>query len=236
MEREADVVSGQELEQSFVARADFYRLLSEIYYNELTQEQIDNLDSSKFLALRSGDDAEFDEGLADISHSLKFKNAGTRQELAVDYARCIIGAGAQKGDKNVLPYESMYTGNRKQLMGDARDDVFRAFKRSRLRLAQGIDVPDDHISFMLEYLAVLTDRSLEAVRADDADELFAILRKQQAFLRDHMLNWIDEFTTDLEGMAQTRFYRGIAKLTRSFLHNEYGLVTELIEQNDGQGA
>lgn len=216
------------VEDVLAGRASFYRMLSSIYYLELKQEQIDSIAEQDFSAFTSGDPL-FDEGMADIRRYLKRRNSSTRQEMAVDYARNILGMGARsKDDRTAMPYESLFTSESRLLMQDSRDEVFRAFKKSRLKLADGVDVPEDHLSFMFEYLAIMSDRAIEALKDDSLEEAHVNLSIQQTYMEEHLLNWIDDFCRALLASASTPFYRGVAKVTQAFVHSDADTVEEML--------
>ena len=217
-------------------RADFYRMLASIYFLELTQEQIDGL-ARNLGSVEATGEALFDEGMADIRAYLRRRNSGTRQEMAVDYARCILGMGMKTAnERTAQPYESLFVGEERQLMGDARDEVFKSFKKARLRRAEGVDVPEDHLSFSFEYLAILSERTAEALAEDNYEAAHVNLSMTQDFMKEHILNWIDEYGITLEEFAGTRFYKGIAKITRAYAHMDASTVEELLSVVDAAFA
>ena len=70
------------------ARAAFARFLASLFLYELTDDQVE-----AFAAVEpAGDGSTIDEGLAVIREYLRHRHGGTRQELAVDYARVFLGA------------------------------------------------------------------------------------------------------------------------------------------------
>ena len=82
----------------------------------------------------AGDGSTIDEGLAVIREYLRHRHGGTRQELAVDYARVFLGAGSY--DRILAPpYESVFTSEERILMQDARDGAVSYYRRG------GLDLP-----------------------------------------------------------------------------------------------
>ena len=63
--------------------------------------------------------------------------------------------------KTAQPYASLFMHDGNQIMGEACSEAYHAFKSECIRVAQGIDMPDDHLSFMFEFTG-------EAVRARKA--------------------------------------------------------------------
>ena len=64
--------------------------LPSLYLYELTDEQIEAFAHIEI----AGDGTAIDEGLRAIKEYLRHRHGGTRQELAVDYARVFLGAGS----------------------------------------------------------------------------------------------------------------------------------------------
>ena len=53
------------------------------------------------------------------------------------------------------------------------------------------------------------------------------------FHRLHQLNWIDDLCDAVLDVAETRFYRGVAKVTRGFVHIETEVVADELEVLQG---
>lgn len=51
--------------------------------------------------------------------------------------------------------------------------------------------------------------------------------------RVHQPNWIDDLCDVVLDVAETRFYRGIAKVTRGFVHMETEVIADELEALQG---
>ena len=79
----------EELAEVNAARKGFYEFLASMYKLELTDEQIGTLTKQDLPT-----DAEYvGAGYATVKEYLRHRDSGTRQELAVDYARVFLCAG-----------------------------------------------------------------------------------------------------------------------------------------------
>lgn len=204
-------------------RAAFYRLLSQLYYEPLSQEQIDAMDPDALRDLSSvAENPCAAEGYNDMYRALRHRDTGTRQVLNVDFTGAFYGTRTFEG-LTAEPYESLYTSAEGRLMGPARTEVHRTFAQAGVRVEEGIDLPDDHLSFELEYLALLCDRCGEALDAGERQTALETLEMQRAFLEEHVLNWFGRFYNLSNRVLQTRFYLGVNKVARAFLEDE--LVT-----------
>ena len=208
-------------------RAGTYRLLARLFFKPLTQEEIDGLAGSEFAQTgpysRAVEDeaCTADDGRNDIARYLRRRNTGTREELACDFTGAFYGVTTVEG-RSAMPYESLFRCGEEGalLMGVPRGEMYREFKANRVRVPEGVDIPEDHLSFMFDYLALLCDRTAECARRGDLAGAQALLGKQETFLRDHVESWYPQFRELAERVVQTRFYRGCLKLVSAFLESE----------------
>ncbi len=201
------------------SRADMYRALGNLYLNTLSEQQIEELALTDYDTLRADPDKRIASGFNDIYRALRRRNTGTRQLLAMDFTSCFLGTKTYKGLTGA-PYESLYRDSSGTLMGPIRTQVFNAYKRERIALQPDLDLPEDHLSFEMEFLAVLCDRCAKAVEAGDRDEALRVLGVQKAFLEEHVLAWFPRFHNLTTKLLETRFYRGVLNVSRGFLESE----------------
>lgn len=231
----AEVAEGEALEtteqvnEAMVAalegRAAFYDMLAAIYFRPLSAEQIENianLDMSEYADMNE----LFAEGANDISRYLRRRHSGTRQELAVDFTSAFAGTQSWKG-RYAVPYESVHTSEEGLMFQDAYHEVFQLYKKNHVEKAEGYDFPHDHLSFMCEFLAVLSGRIVAAIQAGDDGEALAQVKVSAAFLHDHILSWFDTFQDLALLLLETRFYRGILKISKGFFLEDAELLRSI---------
>lgn len=207
------------------ARAAFYRTLASYYFKELTQEQIEFVSSQTFEGMDCGDEL-IREGFDDMRKSLRKINTGTRQELAVDYAHTFLAAGNYESFA-ATPFESVFTSELGLLMQEARDEVYKMYCDEQMQPNPSLQVPEDHLSFELEFMALLLDRLNEALQNEDLSRAKEYAQKAKKFHEEHQANWIDDFCDMVMEVSETRFYKGVSKVTRGFVHLEGGIVDEI---------
>ena len=88
-------------------------------------------------------------------------------------------------------------------------------------------MPDDHLSFMFEFMAKLCERAKLCVDASDESEAMRIVSLQRTFLEKQVTPWVNDFLDLALSMVATRFYRGVIKLTAPFLNEEKQLLEEV---------
>lgn len=208
-------------------RAALYRVLAHYYFKELTAEEIEKVASQDFAGMDGGE-ALIAEGFADMKRYLEKRNTGTRQALAVDYAHTFLAAGNYESFA-ATPYESVFTSELGLLMQEARDEVYKCYCEEGIQPDESLRTPEDHLSFEFEFIACLLDRTNEALRRYDWDAALAYAEKIASFHRDHQLNWVDALCDAIIDVAETRFYRGVSKVTRGFVHMETDVIADEVQ-------
>lgn len=209
------------------ARSSFYQLLSNLYFKELSEDAIAHLKATDLHDLSLGN-VDTDEGISLMATYLTRARRDARQELACDYARCMLAAGSYE-ERRPTPYESVFTSEDGLLMQDARDDVYHFFREAGIGVEEDLRTPEDHLSFEFEFMATMAKRAIENIKAGELDLAAEAIKTQQAFHEKHLANWIDMYTDCLESCANTKFYQGLAKLTRGFVAEDADMLAESVE-------
>lgn len=216
-----DGAAAQEMREANETRAAFCRFLASLYLYELTDEQIESLAHIEV----AGDGTAIDEGLSTMKEYLRHRHGGTRQELAVDYARVFLGAGSY--DRILAPpYESVFTSEERILMQDARDGAVTYYRRGGLDLPADNTTPEDHLGFELQFAAALADCANEALDGDDGAALADAVSLARSFFVHHQQNWLPALCEAVDEFAKTDFYRGVAQMTRGYVESEAAFFDE----------
>lgn len=218
------------------SRTDFYRMLAKLYRWPLSQEELEAFDSEAFKTL--SDDIEevlMSEGFNDIYRFLRRRNTGTRQVLNADYTRVFLGVATYEGF-SAQPYASLFMGDDHQLMGAERTAVSRIYRENGVRLSEGIDLPEDHLGFECDFLAIVNERATLALKEGDFRRAKKLLKVEKSFIEDHVLPWLPRFCALAGKLIETRFYRGVLKVTRGFFEEEVGAIGSLLEDVDDLSA
>lgn len=211
-----------EMREANETRAAFCRFLASLYLYELTDEQIEAFAHIEV----AGDGTLIDEGLRTIKEYLRHRHGGTRQELAVDYARVFLGAGSY--DRILAPpYESVFTSEERILMQDARDGAVTYYRRAGLDLPADNTTPEDHLGFELQFAAALADNANEALAADDGETFAEVVSLARSFFVHHQQNWLPALCEAIDEFAETDFYRGVAQMTRGYVESESSFFDEV---------
>lgn len=217
--------TSQEFNQINAFRAQIYRMLGWLYFKELTTDQIESLaqqDYSVFAEL----DPEVAQGAREIELALRRAHPGLREELAVDYAHIFLAAGSGKNEVRGVPYESVFTSESGLLMGQARQSVYKTMLKEGVLPDESLRVPEDHLTFECDFMAHMADKSVEALERGDVEEARRCVAVQKEFRADHLANWIDALYQAIAGSCRTRFYRGVALVTKGFVRIDADLLDE----------
>ena len=216
------------------SRSAFYRLLSRLFLKPLEDDDIKMLTDMDFVSQASemGDGSMLAQGLNDMGRGLRRQHSGTRMLLSTDYTMCFDGVPTKDG-KVAAPYASVFLSEDGLLCREPRNDVYRLFAQSGLRLKKGVDLPEDHISFEFEYLAILADRAAEAAEHGRASEAERMVDDSINFLENHLVTWLPMLADIAGSLLKTRFYQGVMKaavgyveLDRQTLSDAKGLCRE----------
>ena len=212
--------------QALRGRADFYRLLAELFAAPLTQEQVDALAATD-LSAWAGVNDDMDAGVNDIVRYLRKGNSGTREELAVDYTGA-FGGTKTVGGENAVPFESVFTSAEGLLCQESYHAVHDMFRKAALKKRAGDNTPDDHLSYLCEFMSTLSARAADDVAAGDRAAAAAEVHRTRLCLREHILNWYDAFSDRASQLVDTRFYRGVLRLAGGYFAFDDETVDELI--------
>ena len=208
-------------------RAAYYRMLAELFFRELTQQQVDHLVGMDFAGM-AGDNALIAEGYEDMHRYLRHANSGTRQALACDYAHTFLAAGNYETFA-ATPFESVFTSELGLMMQEARDGVYKMYCEQHIQPQADLHVPEDHVSFEFEFLATVIERTNAALLASDFDRARGLAQTVSNFHAQHQLNWVDDLCDAVLDVAETRFYRGVSKVTRGFVHMETDVIADELD-------
>lgn len=216
-----------EVAAALESRAVFYETLASLYFNPLKQEQVDSMAAADFSAYVDVNE-DFAAGINDITRYLRKRNTGTRDALAVDFTGAFAGVKAYEG-KVAVPYKSVFTNADGLLYQEGYQDVYKAFKAECVRKREGLDWPDDHLSFMCEFMALLSRRTADALANGDGARALHELEVSRDFLDENILSWFDDFAARANLLIKTRFYQGVLKITRGFFTFDRQTLDDLID-------
>jgi len=146
------------------------------------------------------------------------------EELKRDYIQLYIGPGRME----VPPWESVYRNDERRLFDTHTLQVRETYARHGMEFAKKNKTPEDHISIELEFMRILTERSLKAIDLKDEIAERILIREQLEFLDKHMLVWVPSFIGLTKKSAKTAFFDGLAELLGKFLNWDVETLNQML--------
>lgn len=104
-------------------------------------------------------------------------------------------------------YESVYCGS-DLLMQETTVNVRQHYLRAGLVVKSLYSIPDDHIATELEFMQFLTQRILELVQQDGAEEdINEIMVWRSEFISEHLLKWIPALAENIRAKSTEPFFQ-----------------------------
>ncbi|MDR3136333.1 MAG: molecular chaperone TorD family protein [Coriobacteriales bacterium] len=210
------------------SRSEFYLMLARFYAKPLTQSDIDRLREVDYSKTGAGEPL-IEAGFNDIARFLRRQHTGIRQQLATDFTMTFDGVATWE-DKVAVPYASVFLSEEGLLAREPRNEVFLLFKKEALRLKEGVNLPEDHLSFELEFLSIMSLRSVDALKADDREQALRNLKISANFIREHLLTWFEMLNDRAMQLLETRFYQGVLKITKGYLNMDLVTIADLVDE------
>lgn len=213
------------LESVLGSRVATYRLLARLF-----REEVDRVCYEELLSLplpTATGSARADKGYGAWRAYLSTPHPSPLTELAVDYTRTFIGHG-NNGYSAAYPFESVYTSPKRLLMQGARDEVLVAYRAAGLDKQPSWKDGEDHIALEFEFMQVLGQRALDALRAGNEDGAAAHLETSRAFLDDHISAWFPLMAADMHKFSKTDFYRGLADVALGFVETDGEFLADVL--------
>lgn len=181
-----------DVESLLISRAYMYTLFHKLFGGSATEELLGVLmsdDTLEFVGLYA-EDNETMRGFSRFIASLRECDLGRLADKAGDeYTRLLVGPGRPE----VLPWESPYRTDDASFFQENTLEVRRIFSESGFVAKRSGHVPDDHVSLLCAFAAESAKSLRALVRDRDLPALSMALRAQEAFVEQHMVNWLDSF-------------------------------------------
>lgn len=228
-------VDAEALAQDCRLRACYYQFLARLFYEELTDEFIDEFVATQQVLPLGGEATESERAFAQGSNRmlkyLQRKTPDTLTQTRCDFAHTFLGAGSVT-KVPVSPFESVYADDGRLIMQGSRDVACALYAAEGLEVRDSYNMPEDHVSFEFQYMALLLNRQAEALESRGAEGAEADARAEayglraRNFFADHLAPWVPVFCEEAAALASTAFYRGLLQTTAAWMALEgdgYGL-------------
>lgn len=162
-----------------------------------------------------------------------------RVTVASEYAELFVGPRPPLAPL----YESVYLGSPSRLFTEQTMSVKRFYERCGLAVVKDGKVPDDHLAYELELMAMLAEREAEVLESGRVAQALEAQRLQREFIVVHLGGWMGPFAARIDEAPCGDFYRACAHFADGFVAEDDAFLGEAIrtlEQadrlNGAQGA
>lgn len=172
------------------------------------------------------DDSAPLRGAKEFLQSLKAAKAndpaGFADEVTGEFTRLFVGPGSPQA----IPYESPYRTNEATYFQRNTVEVRREFRARGFQAKRFEHVPDDHIALLCDFLARMSQRSLDALRSGDLASMRASLRDQQAFANAHLADWVSDLARRARFGETATFYPQMLEALACFVESDLVFLGE----------
>lgn len=220
------------IEVALVARTYLYRAFQAVFGDEPTKELLETLFSDVTeQALSCFEGAESDayrqaiDAFEDAGSAFERDRTGFLEKAQRDYTKVLVGPHELKAP----PWECVYLTKERVLFQEATLKVREAYRSENMLPTQYPHVSDDHIAIELDFVAKLCEKSQNALDAGDGIEYRRLLEAQRAFVREHLLTWVDAYASDVGEAVPNSLYAHVASLLAAFLPIDAEVLGELLD-------
>ncbi|MEC4176354.1 molecular chaperone TorD family protein [Adlercreutzia sp. R7] len=139
-----------------------------------------------------------------------------------EYTRLFIGPG----ELPCQPIESPYLTHDMAIFQENTLAVRALYRDRGLALARLMRIPDDHVATMCGFMAREAASSVAELCDGRLQALADSLRRQEAFVRDHMLTWLDDFARCARRSKTAVLYPQMIEALAAFVRNDAVLLSE----------
>lgn len=208
-------------------RAYVFSVLHRMLGSEPTKELLDAVASDESLEAVSlfESDSEAAAKLKNVLASCRNLDAAAIDAIRSEYTRLFLGP-----DKLIAPpWESCYTAKERALFQESTLQVRGWYQQYSYVPAGYPSHPDDHISLMMHFLALTTERAKACFEMDLACGYKSLLEGQKLFEKNHILNWMDAYCEDM-GKSDTKLlYPQLVCAMAEFVRYDQQAISELME-------
>ena len=197
-------------------RNAYYALFSALFLHEIDKESLKNIENSQ----------DFETIFPTFSkweiRDQKSREKLIKENLNVDFTDITI--------LHLIPYESFYTREDGMIESGGDNPVISFYNDNgfRVDLDRARAVSPDHIAIELEFMHLLTNSEIEALKDENKEALQELKKLQKEFLQNHILKFAPMYLINVYEEARTPFYKDASKALLEFLLEDYKYLKESI--------
>ena len=199
----------------------FHTLLGDLPTTELCAAAAGE-NSLRAVALFAEDASEAPKKLLDVLTLLQWAD---KEALKGEYTHLFLGPN----ELPAPPWESVYMGSERALFQASTLAVHKWYEQYGYVPKSYPHAPDDHISLMMHFLALLCGRAVEALQAEQWETYRDLLAAQLLFEQNHLMNWLPTYAADMQKSQTKVFYPQLAEAVRDMIAYDNSLLLEIMD-------
>jgi Uncharacterized component of anaerobic dehydrogenases len=160
-----------------------------------------------------------------VDYSRNHDHDKVLERLNWEYTRLFIGPH----ELAAPPWESAYLNEERLLFQKETLAVRRAYLKYAFIVHNYGHVADDHLGLELDFMFHLSLETLKCAKLHDIAALTRVLVEQKEFMAKHLQKWVPSWCHDISKLAETDFYRGMAKILEGFLILDQSALVEIMQ-------
>ena len=204
-------------------RGYVFSVLHRLLGSEPTKELLEAVSSEESLAalaLFEGDS----EAAAKLKGVLATCSNMDVEAAKMEYTRLFLGP-----DKLIAPpWDSCYTAKERALFQESTLHVRSWYQQYSYIPAGYPSHPDDHISLMMHFLALTTERAASCLQGGLLCGYKSLLEGQKLFEQNHILNWMDAYCADMDKSETKLLYPQLVGAMADFIRYDQQMISELL--------
>ena len=224
-----------QLEALLVARTYLYTLFHKTFGGEPNADLLDILTNDTTAAVLD-EYADDNKILAALKEFLTRLRRGDETDMLEsiknEYTRTFVGPMVLPAS----PYESPYRTMEATLFQENTLVVRQIFRDQGFLPKAYQHVPDDHVALMCHFAALGADEALSAFRDGEPVRAASVLRRCNAFVREHMANWLGEYAKGLRYSKTAVLYPQLMEGLAAFVDADVVFADEAAYWLEGDEA
>jgi len=205
-------------------RAYVFSLLHRLLGSEPTKEllaAVSSAESLEAVALFENEDSDAAAKLKAVLLACRDVELDAAKD---EYTRLFLGP-----DKLIAPpWESCYTAKERALFQESTLAVRSWYQQYSYVPAGYPSHPDDHISLMMHFLALTTERAKACLDSDLICGYASLLEGQKLFEKNHILNWMEGYCSDMDKSETKVLYPQLVRAMADFISYDQQVIEELL--------
>lgn len=198
-------------------RAALYRLASSVFVDEPTKESLVQMIDAAKKARHEDCIRPYEFEL--FSHIRGYEGEEIAElctKVRTEYAELFIGPRPPLAPL----FESVYVGFPRRLYTETTARVRAFYEGQGLMTLKRNKVPDDHISYELEFMATLCEKEAQAFDDAGIDIAFGIQKVQADFIDKHLGRWTGLFSERVKKAPCADYYAAWSRFVHDFVADD----------------